>query len=173
MSGGGGGASTFGKGETTTNSAAADSLAKMAQDFGIETTPSRQGILNMIQDVQATGTSDSALSKATVESQRMATSRAIASIKDDMARQGLAGTPFGENIIANTRQSGELAVAAATQELARGILSMAPNFVLGLQQTAGQGFASAIPGQMSVNERAFGQTLGGGGGSPGYKGTTG
>ena len=107
-----------------------------------------------------------------VEQSRREGSKALASTKDELAQQGLSGTPFGAIVTANQRKEGNMAAGNVQQSLARAIFDMIPNFLLGTGQTATQGLSGAIPGMQTTNARGktsgvgmnAGGNVGGGGG---------
>lgn len=93
-----------------------------------------------------------------VEQSRRASSKALADTDAELAKQNLAGTPFGAMIKANQRREGNIAAGQTQQSLAQAIFNMIPNFLLGQGQTALSGLAGAIPGMNTT--KAKGQTFG-------------
>jgi len=69
------------------------------------------------------------------EAQRRATSRAIRESETGLARQGLAGTPFGENILAQQRQQGAQAFAGIEPDIIGQFLQTIPGYTLGNVQS--------------------------------------
>lgn len=150
-----------GKGESKTTSPAASALAKIAEMFTKETGGVRTGLIDAMQEVLATGGSSIPIISSAVDASRSATSRALQQTEEGLAQSGLAGTPFGEAILAGERGEGERSVAATQEGLAQNIFSMISNFVLGQGQTALSGLAGAIPGLSKTKESA--KAIGGSG----------
>ncbi len=147
-----------GKDESKTSSKAAKMLARLATQFAEETEGARTGLLDAMQEVLTTGGSSIPIISSAVDASRSASSRALQQSEESLATSGLAGTPFGENILAGQRGEGERSVAATQEGLAQNIFSMISNFVLGQGQTALSGLAGAIPGLSKTTEgaKAFG-----------------
>lgn len=66
-----------------------------------------------------------------VEESRSALTRSLAQTEDDLARTGLARTPFGANVLAQTRQSGEQAVARIPTDFANQLITQTPQLIQG------------------------------------------
>lgn len=149
MSMGGGG----GKGSATQtiNSPAASTLANLATQFAGETTGVRTGLIKAMQDVLRTGGSKIPIISRSVEASRSAASKATQDTEDRLALEGLAGTPWGEDVLAKQRMQGEIAAGNVEQSLAQNIFNMIANFVLGQSQTALSGLAGAIPGMNTTS----------------------
>jgi hypothetical protein len=69
-----------------------------------------------------------------VERSKQATSQTLAGTSDDLARSGLAGTPFGQAIMAQTQQQGNQAAARTETDLLSQLIAQVPAF---LAQNAG------------------------------------
>lgn len=149
-----GGAKSTGSSETTARSGAAVTLAQLAESFAGETKDVRQGLIDAMQEVLSTGGSSIPIISSAVDSSRRASSRALSETEQGLAQSNLAGTPFGENILAEQRAGGERAVASTRESLAQNIFNMISNFALGQSQTALSGLAGAIPGTLNTNENA-------------------
>lgn len=145
-----------GEGKSKTTSPAASTLARLAEQFAGETKGARTGLLDAMQEVLATGGSSVPIISSAVDASRSASSRALQQTEESLATSGLAGTPFGENILAGQRGEGERSVAATQEGLAQNIFNMISNFVLGQGQTALSGLAGAIPGMTKTTEKAKG-----------------
>ncbi len=152
-----------GKGKSEIDSPAAKTLARIAGMFAKETTGVRTGLIDAMQEVLATGGSSIPIISSAVDASRSASSRALQQTEEGLATSGLAGTPFGENILAGQRGEGERNVAATQESLAQNIFGMISNFVLGQSQTATSGLAGAIPGMQKTSEtaKAAGGDIGG------------
>jgi len=120
-----------------------EALAKLAEGFAQETTGARQGLLKAMEDVLATGGTNVPIISSSIDASRRASSNALKATNEDLARTGLAGTPFGENIRAGQTQEGQLASAAEGEKLAQAIFQMIPNLVLGQGQNAMGGLGGA------------------------------
>jgi NAD dependent epimerase/dehydratase family enzyme len=150
-----GGALGGGKTKQTTYSPAADTLAQIAQQFVGETAGVRGGLINAMQEVLKTGGSTIPIISRSVERTRQEASKAQQQTEEELAQQGLAGTPFGEMIKAQTAQEGNIAAGQTEQSLAQNIFNMISNFVLGQSQTALSGLQGAIPGLLSQKGTYF------------------
>jgi len=144
-----------GKGTSSVDSPAANTLAGLAEQFATETTGARTGLLDAMQEVLTSGGSSIPIVSQAVESSKQAASRATTQTTEDLARGDMLGTPFGEAILASTRQQGEQSATQAGQQLAQQIFAMIPNFILGQGQTALGGLAGAIPGMSKTKETAI------------------
>jgi len=147
-----------GSSSSSTSSAAADSLANLAKQFAGETEGIRTGLIDAMQEVLSSGGSSVPIIARSVDASKQAASNALNETSNDLARSGLAGTPFGENIRASTRQSGEQSAALTGESMAQNIFSMISNFILGQSQTSTSGLAGAIPGMNTQNQS--GKSLG-------------
>ena len=68
------------------------------------------------------------------EAQRRATSQAMTGTQESLAQRGLAGTPFGEQMMAGQRQQGAQAVAGSKSNITQQMLGMIPNYTQGASQ---------------------------------------
>lgn len=143
-----------GKGTTTQESSSANALATIARGFAKETEGVRKGLIEAMQEVLKTGGSKIPIISEAVDSSRRASSRAFSETYAKLAQSDLAGTPFGEKILAEQRQTGEQNVATTQESLAQSIFNSISNFVLGQSQTATAGLGSAISGDTTTKERA-------------------
>ncbi len=143
MSSGGGG---FGKSDQSVSSPAANKLANIAEGFAKESEGVRKGLLGTMMEVLKTGGSSLPIISRSVEQTRLASSKATQETEEDLARKGLAGTPFGEMILSQAKQTGNIEAGKVGQGIAQMIFQMIPNFILGQSQTATSGLAGAIPG---------------------------
>ena len=122
-----------GKGE---NKSAGD-LSKIAKAFFSETTPLRQQLEGQFMEALNTGGVGARMpiiSKAQEQS-RQATSNTLAGVDTQLAQGGLAGTPFGQMIRANTLQQGNQATAMVPFNIIQAMLQQIPGFVTGANQT--------------------------------------
>ena len=143
-----------GKGTETRESAGAQGLYRLAEQFAAETTGVRTGLLEAMQEVLSTGGSTLPIVSSAVEGSRKASSRALSQVEEELAQSGLAGTPYGENIRAGQIQEGEQAVSKTQDAMGQKIFDMISNFVLGQGQTTAAAYGSAIPGDTTTKERA-------------------
>lgn len=113
-----------------------------------------------------------------VEQSRSAASRSMRGTEENLARQGLSGTPFGANIMAGTRLKGEQGTAniatnalmtlmqafmgAGQQSMQTGTQGMSAS-ASGEQgaKNANSGFMSALSGLMPSSSMSFTKALGG------------
>lgn len=120
-----------------------EALAKLAEAFAQETAGARQGLLQAMEEVLSTGGSTIPIINRSIEASHQASSNALKSTDEDLARTGLAGTPFGENIRAGQKQQGQMSAAMEGEKLAQAIFQMIPNLILGQGQSAMSGLGGA------------------------------
>lgn len=150
-------------GKSSTSSPAADKLAQLAELFSSETKGIREGLIGNMAEILKTGGSTIPIISQAVEQSRRAGSQALSQTQNDLALQGLSGTPFGSQILANTRLNSEANAAKAQQALALEIFNMIPNFILGQSQTSTTGLANAISGMNTTKTSGKEAALGGAG----------
>ena len=128
---------------------ASSHLAHMAQAFFTEATPARQELLSQFEELLTTGGvgARQPIIRKAVEGSKRATSKSLQALEGDLARTGLAGTPFGENIRAGTRREGEFAASQIAPNMAMQLLQMIPNFLLGQGNVAISGMGQAAGAQ--------------------------
>lgn len=145
MGGGGGGKG----GETPSSSKA---LERIATQMNKEVTPLRRDYIQQLEQILRGGTSQAQLPiiQSAMESSRKATSDALRQSESSLASSGLAGTPFGEGILAQTRMSGEAGTAAIPSSLAQQLLNIIPNFSLGTGGTVVSGLQGASQGAIGA-----------------------
>ena len=97
-----------------------------------------------------------------IEQSKHATSQALTGTEESLASQGLAGTPFGENILAQTRIQGEMAGAQQLSMLLQDLFKLAAAFAQGQAGTAAQASQGAGTTQSKGAQMAGGATYGGG-----------
>ena len=90
------------------------------------------------------------------EAQRRATSQALTGSQESLAMKGLAGTPFGEQIMAGQRQQGAQAVQGVESQFIQQMLSLIPGYTQGQSQSV----MGALPGTRETNAKAW-NTAGG------------
>jgi hypothetical protein len=170
---GGGGSSAIGKSEGTqrTYSPAAGTLANLAERLFNQTGGIRSGLIDAMQEVLQTGGSTIPIISRAVERTRSEASKAQTQTEEELAQQGLAGTPFGEMIKATQAQQGNIAAGQTEQSLAQNIFNQIANFVLGQGQTAFSGLQGAIPGMGRTDTTSTGKSHAVAGGYN-YKGGT-
>jgi len=140
-------------------------LAKMAKRFEEETRASRQGLAGMFEEIIKTGGSQATtpiISNA-VESSQRAGSKTLQQVDENLARSGLAGTPFGAMTRANALQESEYNTSQIGPSMAMKILQMIPNYVLGQGQTAMSGLGTAETNRTNMYNQelnTFGQMFG-------------
>lgn len=145
------------------------SLAPAAQDILGTATPAFESFMSIMSNILQTGEAGTVgpqvpIIQRSVEASRRAGSQAQRGTTEELARTGLAGTPFGETI----RAGGEREAAFQTSQIAPNMMmqfmGMLPNFLSSILQTGIGGLAGArTEAQMSEEQRrARGWQLGGG-----------
>lgn len=127
--------SSAGKGGT---SSADNTLSQAASGVIQEGKPLRTELLGQqLEALQTGGVGAQIPIIGAAQSQsRQATARALAGITDDLARSGLARSPFGQRQLASTRLSGEAATDLIPSQVAQAFIAGAPT----------TGFAGIAPG---------------------------
>lgn len=96
-----------------------------------------------------------------VEGVRRASSKSLEATEADLARSGLAGTPYGEQIKASTALEGNVAASSKRADMIQALLDQIPGFIQGTQQTQMMGYSpTKDKGGYSMN--AGGGVMGGG-----------
>lgn len=131
-------------------------LTDMAKLFAKETKGARTGLLGTMEEVLSTGGSTVPIISRSVEATRRASSNALRGTDEDLARSGLAGTPYGEGIRAGQRQEGEIAAGNTAQQFAQAVFQMIPGFVLGQGQTATQGLGASATNSTNLTNNMMG-----------------
>jgi len=151
-----------GKSSSSTSSPTANTLAALASQFARETAPVRNTLLADMESVLKGGNfraNQPIIGKA-VESSMQAASRARRETSDELARTGLAGTPFGVGELAKVIQEGEQKTSQIAPQMQYDInnllLQMIPNFILGQASNATSGLSNAIAGDVKKKETALG-----------------
>jgi hypothetical protein len=131
-------------------------ISAFVQEVRGESRPVRQEIFRQVTEALKTGGVGAQIPLITraVESSRAATSRTLAETEASLGRSRLAGTPFGQRILAETRLGGETATAQIPTALAQQFTSVAPNLALGSAGTVISGLTNAS--QIGVAQRQIG-----------------
>lgn len=91
-----------------------------------------------------------------LEAVRRASSQSQQGTQEELARTGLTGTPFGQNILATGKREGNLAAANTQTDIMKSLYNLIPNFVLGQSQTALSGLSGAVGGNVSGTGKSSG-----------------
>lgn len=152
-----------GKSSGSQKDPAATALANIAQQFAGETTPLRTGLISAFSQIlSGQGTRLPVVSQA-MESSRQAGSKATSDTSNELARMGLAGTPFGERVLSESRSGANQSTSQAGSNAIMQLFSMIPNFTLGQGQTALSGLGGAVGGNVSGKGKSSGFGMSGGG----------
>jgi hypothetical protein len=136
-------------------------LEDIAEAFFAETTPLRQTMQDQFLEALTTGGSQARIpiiGKAEEQS-RQATSRSMNALDADLARTGLAGTPFGARTRAETIQRGDQATSMIPTNIVMQMLQQIPGYVTGANQTVVTGMGQAA-GAEAQTQQAQGNYLG-------------
>jgi len=139
-------------------SGANEDLGKIAKQFFAETTPLRQETISQFLEALTTGGVGARIpiiSKAQEQS-RQATSNTLRGTDQQLAQSGLAGTPFGENIRAQTLQQGQQATAMVPIDIINQMLTQIPGFVTGSNQVVVSGLGQAADAQAQQAQQPAG-----------------
>lgn len=140
-------------------------LAQSSKEILGATRPIRNEFSQQLLEVLQTGGSTARLPiiQQQVEGAKSAASQAVTGTTASLAQSGLDRTPFGQRILAETRQTGEQAQNTARFNVVNQLLGTVPNYALQSAQTGQQGLASAAATQSAANQQAAaaeGQTAG-------------
>lgn len=147
----------YGAGTSTQTSRAAS-----RSDPSAALVPASQGILSqvggvaqeffgqMLEMLQTGGVGAQApiISRA-LESSKQATSTAMRQTEEGLTQRGLAGTPFGERILAGQRATGAAETSRVPTDIATAFMSLIPQAIGGAQQTGISGLAAGRTEQSS------------------------
>lgn len=150
-----------GKTEGGTPDWAQDMAAQMAQRFEGETRGLRTDFISQLQQALTGDTATATripIIESAMEASRRSGAQAMEETEGELARTGLAGTPFGERIRSGTRADLGFQTSQIPSQFLLALQQMIPNFVLGQSQTA-----AGIPGSMQYQEGKNWKTGGGGG----------
>jgi hypothetical protein len=86
-----------------------------------------------------------------LEASRRAGSQAQSGTRDELARTGLVGTPFGQSILSQGKRENSMNVANTQTDVMKTLYGMLPNFVLGQSQTALSGLSGAVGGNVKAS----------------------
>jgi hypothetical protein len=124
-------------------------LADLALGFAEETSGLRGDIVSELEDALQGGISETqqSLISGAIEQSLQAGSQAREQVSDELARTGLAGTPFGISQLASTIQAGNQATSQVGTDLKNQIynaaMQMAGNYATGQAQTATAGLGTS------------------------------
>lgn len=129
-------------------------LDLIATDLYKQSNPVRMEVFSQLLEGLRTGGVGAQIPivQSAVEQSRSATSRAMRDTEASLARSGLAGTPFGEQVLAAARTEGEAATGAIPSSLVREFLSQAPGLITGTGNQVVGGLGSAAQSQASVQQ---------------------
>lgn len=151
-----------GKGQESTTSPSAMALTNLATGIMSGLSGASTGLLDAMKEVLTTGGSSVPLISKSVEATRRASSKTLAGTEEELAKKGMAGTPFGEMVRSQTALEGNIAAGQTQQSLAQAIFSMIPQFIMGQTQSALGGLAGAIPGLQTTKSKGKGAGVSGG-----------
>jgi len=133
-----------------------ESLA-LAKQFMNETSGVRQTFTQQLLEALKTGGVGARVPiiEQAVEGTRRAASKATTQTAEELARQNLAGTPYGAEIMSNSRREGDIAAENTRAGFIQQLLQMIPGYLTGTAQTAVAG-ASATTGKSTTSWGAQG-----------------
>lgn len=143
---------------------ASKALEAIATQTFEESTPARQELLSQFLEGLRTGGVEARIPivQRGVEESRAATSGALRQLDEQLALTGMAGTPFGQRIRAETLTAGEQAASRIPLDVIQQFLSQVPGFVTGQQQISVSGLGQAGAAQANVQSAqiaAFAQLM--------------
>jgi len=107
--------------------------------------PFLYSVVGQANRLMRTGKSDltDSLLGTLIEQQKTGVAKGLQASQDQLGRSRMAGTPFGQRILADQRISGAQSVASVFPNFVQWFLPQAMNFATGNQATAQQGLSSA------------------------------
>lgn len=141
-----------------------DTLANLSKSLFDETDPIRKDLLSQGEQGLSTGGVGALLpviSRA-VESSKDALSNTLQDTQARLGTTGLAKSPYGQAILANTEREGNARTADIGPNMTMSFLSMLPSFITGASGQALQGQAAAAQNTQSginTNTQAFADIL--------------
>lgn len=139
-------------------------LDSMVKELFGQTRSARTDLFSQLSEALRTGGIGARIpivSKA-VEAAKGGVSKALTQTDEALAKIGLTGTPFGENIKAQTRLAGEGSVARIPTDYAQHFIDMAPALISGQTGQAVQGAGQSAGLTTSANNAelaAFAQIM--------------
>lgn len=120
-------------------------LESMAQQLFGETSPLRALLTSQMEEALATGGVGAQIPiiQRAEERARLATSQAMEGVERELARTGLAGTPFGETLRAETARRGEFDISQIRPTMTSQFLAQIPGYTMGTTQTGIGGMGAA------------------------------
>lgn len=136
-----------------------------AQQFMKDSSLTQSKIFDQLNALMTGGNTDttSALLSNVLEGSKSAASRTTDQTKQQLAQKGLAGTPFGEQILATTQMQGAQGTANATNQARQQMLQQFLNAFLTQQQGVLGGLASGNVGKQHQTAQSFTGNIGAGG----------
>lgn len=150
MSGGGAMYGGGGKTEGGTPDWAQLMAGNMARRFEGESRGLRTDFISQLQQAltpDANAAAQLPIVASAIDASRRAGSQAMEETETELARTGLAGTPFGERIRSGTQADLGFQTSQIPAQFLAALQAMIPNFVLGQSQTA-----AGLPAAMSYQE---------------------
>lgn len=120
-------------------------LDKFLAEFQEQSGPARQTFFDQLNEALTTGGVGARLPiiQKSVEASKSATSAARVATTESLAKAGIGGTPFGQQILAGQELQGNLATAQIPTNIIQQLIAQAPGAVLGSAQTLSGGFGQA------------------------------
>lgn len=139
-------------GSSSSETSATRALADISEQIWTEAKPGFTELVNQGLEAWKTGGTGASLPmvQRAVESSKVAGSQAMKQAESSLAGSGLAGTPYGESILAQTGLDSELAASNAGMDIGKYIMSMLPGLVTGGQSNAFSGLGNTAAAQASM-----------------------
>ncbi len=119
-----------------------EALDKFVSEFAEVSKPARETFFGQLQEALTTGGIGARIPiiQKSVEASKSATSAALRGTEESLAKAGIAGDPFGQRVLAQTRLAGETQTSQIPTNIIREMLAGAQSAVLGSAQTITGGF---------------------------------
>jgi hypothetical protein len=143
-------------------------LAQLALGFAEETEGLRGSIVSELENALKGGISETqqSLISGAIEQSLQAGSQAREQVSDELARTGLAGTPFGISQLASTIQAGNQATSQVgtglKNQIYQAAMQMAGSYATGQAQTATAGLGTSATNYndlLNTNLQGFYKTV--------------
>lgn len=142
----------MGGGGKKESSSETDYLGQYARALFNQTSPLRKEFTDQSLEALKTGGigAQIPLIARAVEASKAQTSQNLQTTQENLAKSRLAGTPFGQAIMAGSRIAGDQATARIPTDYAQGFISQIPGFIGAMTGTAVQGQSGAAANQTQL-----------------------
>lgn len=154
-------------GKSSSSTPEGKTLAELSKALFTESDPTRRALLGQTTEALRTGgiAAQIPMIQRMVEGTKAQSASALAGTDESLRSAGLKGTPYGQQILAKTREQGAFATGQAESEFTRWLTQLGVSGAVagGGQGLAGLGdVAKSSAGIEAANQAASGAEIGGG-----------